>query len=90
MCLNWMVVPSSLIGILAVPIQHFGGGSKVIDTIVDRLGWGVVVTSRDDKSMVMGLQGIPQLRHLGVRVLSLIVTDVVRVELSLEPVESSS
>ncbi len=88
--LIWKVVPSSLVGIIAVPIQHFGAGSKVIDAIIDRLGWSAAVISRDDKSMVLGLRGVPQLRQLGVRLQSLTVTDLVRLELSLEPVESSS
>jgi len=80
--LRWRVVPSSLTGIIAAPAQHLGVGAKVIDALIERLGWHDAVISRDNESAVIALAKLAQLQRVGISVQAVAVTDVVRVELT--------
>jgi len=81
--LRWRVVPSSLTGIIASPVQHFGVGTKVIDALIERLGWQDAVISRDNESVVIVLARLTSFQHLGISVRTLEITDVVTVEFEL-------
>ena len=81
--LRWRIVPSSLTGIIASPAQHLGVGTKVIDALIERLGWQDAVISRDNESVVIALAKLASLQRLGINVRTLEITDVVTVEFEL-------
>lgn len=81
--LRWQIRPSSLTGMVAVPAQHLGVGAKVIDALIDRLGWQEAVVSRDNSTIVIALCRLAALQRLGVVVRGFTLIDALVVDLAL-------
>lgn len=87
--LEWRVLPSSFTGLLAAPAQHLGVGAKVVDALVERLGWQEAVTSRDNTAVTIALARLSPLARLGARVESLAISEAIEIGFALVAPQSN-
>ena len=86
--LRWRVVPSSLVGLIAAPVQQLGVGAKVIDALIDRLGGQAAVIRRDNEALVLALHQLAFLQRLGITVEAIAISvDALVAELALTGAE---
>jgi hypothetical protein len=82
--LRWKVLPSSLAGMIAAPAQRLGFGSKVIDTLIDRLGWHDAVLSRDNSTVTVDLRRLVFVDKFGIRVHAITIMGLILMEWSCD------